>query len=113
MRSDDGKKLLQGLLVDIGGGGGEQESEFFPGQLLGGEEECDGENGFTADVKFVAGQWSDGEGGAEGFLLGQVGPGGEVVMGQTVSTAQGGVVEPFTELPTFYSINLDNTPVPV
>ena len=47
---------------------------------------------FPPFIKFVAGQWSDGEGGgADGFVLGQVGPGGgEVVMGQTVSAVQGG-----------------------
>ena len=52
VRSDDGKKLLPGTLVDIGGGG-ELESEFFPGQLLGGGGgECDGEeSGTTANVQ--------------------------------------------------------------
>ena len=42
VRSDDGKKLLPGTLVDIGGGGGDQlQSEFFPGQLLGGGDDDD------------------------------------------------------------------------
>ena len=77
VRSDDGKKLLPGTLVDIGSGGSsEQESEFFPGQLLGGgdadDENVNGNESF-GDIKFVAGQWGEEDDGAGGgFVLGQI-----------------------------------------
>ena len=84
MRSDDGKRLLPGTLVDVGA---EQESAFFPGQLLGNDDDNDqGDGEGFGDIKFVSGQWADAEDGG-GFVLGQMSLGGdgEIVMGQTVS----------------------------
>ena len=85
VRSEDGEKLLPGTLVDIGSASGELESEFFPGQLLGGGGDDENGDESVGDVKFVAGQWSEEEG---GFVLGQVtlggGGDGEIVLGQTV-----------------------------
>ena len=69
--------MLPGTLVDIGSGGSsEQESEFFPGQLLGGgdadDENVNGNESF-GDIKFVAGQWGEEDDGAGGgFVLGQI-----------------------------------------
>ena len=80
--NDAGEKVfLPGALVDVA----EDESKFFPGQLIGGSDEIGGE-----DLSFIAGQMGvDPETGKKVFVPGQV-VNGKFVHGQTMELGPGG-----------------------
>lgn len=82
MVNDAGEKMFQpGALVDVG----EDESRFFPGQLLGGSDEIGQE-----ELSFIAGQMgTDPTTGKQAFVPGQV-INGKFIHGQTMDLGPGG-----------------------